>query len=218
MKEKKMVCVHADENYHEKVKHDLEVARTACQRLLNEFNKLDIGIITDMDELQVYPEKCYKNALEKLIPIPAASGRFAVNKEAIVSNYLATHNVPGPETLTRVAKETQKVLYCSVPGLFITDGQTVSLDEGISNFYITMNDIVISESEPDKIALAADLQTWIKLTNSINVRLNGELYDSSSPVSNRFFFGKCEFENTNGRGANGTLVFSLEALRRWLSL
>ncbi|HUX56005.1 MAG TPA: hypothetical protein VMV77_03460 [Bacteroidales bacterium] len=210
--ESKLVCVYEDANYHQKVKRDLEIARVACQRLLNEWLRLDLGKITDMDELQIYPEKCFKRAID-LIPMPESDQKYKVKREA----FLATLDLPDPTDLYYLAKETMKVLYCSVPGLFITDGQTVTLDEGIANFYMTMNDIVIPESESVKIALASDLKTWVDLTNSLNIRLNQELFDSSSPVTNKFMMQKFGWEGGDGRGCNATLTLLPEKLRAWLA-
>jgi hypothetical protein len=70
--------------------------------------------------------------------------------------------------------------------------------------------------EPYQIALAADLKSWLEMTNSLNARLNHKLYDSSSPISNSFFFGICSFENTDGRGSNGKLNYLPEFLREVL--
>ena len=80
-----------------------------------------------------------------------------------------------------------------------------------------MSDVVIGNTQPDKVALAADLKTFVELFNSLNTRLNGELFDSSSPVSNRFIQGNFTFENTDQRGCNGKIAFNIDALRRWFN-
>ena len=214
MKEKNSVIAYEDEAYHIKVKKDLETARLACQRLLDTWNGLDLGTVTDMDELQINPEKCYDRELEKLIPIPEDDGRFPLNKGAIIADYVAKHHVTNSAELYKVAKETRKVLYCSVPGLFLTDGKTVTLDEQIANFYITMNDVFVTN--PEKIALAAEMKEWIERTNSLNRRMNFALFDSASPVTNRFVFGKCEFLNTDARGSRGDLSWKPAYMREVL--
>lgn len=216
MKEEKVITLWKNEAFQEKATKGLEKARLACQRLLDEWNKLDLGTITDMDDLQLNPEVCYKRALMATIPVPEESGRFAVNKNAVYEGYIATHDVPDPSVLIRTAKEIMKILYCSVPNLFITDGKTVTLDEELVKFYTSMSDVIISRNEPDKVAKAAKLEEWIKLTNELNVECNQELFDSSSPISNRFFMGKCTFVNTDNQGRLGTLEFDPEFLRRVL--
>jgi len=214
MKEKNSVIAYEDEAYHIKVKKDLETARLACQRLLDTWNGLGIGTVTDMDELQINPEKSYNREMEKLIPVPESSGKFAVKKNAYISDFMSGHEVPNPAELYKVAKETRKVLYCSVPGLFLTDGKTVTLDEQIANFYITMNDVFVTN--PEKIALAAEMKEWIERTNSLNRRMNFALFDSASPVTNRFVFGKCEFLNTDARGSRGDLSWKPAYMREVL--
>ena len=148
--------------------------------------------------------------IDKLIPVTVPSGRFSVKRD----QYLQTLDLPDPSELYRIAKATMKVSYCTVSDLFLTDGKTVTLDEQISRVYYTMADIMVSE--PHQIALANDLKTLIELNNRLNIQLGQRLFDSSSPVSNRYWQGIATFENTDARGSKGSLAFSPDFLREVL--
>ena len=204
------VKIYSDLGHEATIRTDLERAKNSLNKVFAAWNELDIGSITDIQALINNCEQEYAAAVNRNVEVPVQPGKYQISKDV----WIRTLSIPVPNLLYIACREARKHPYCQNPNLWqLVDG-IIELVKDEAELLINENSIYALA--PDKIALASKLKTWLELTNDINSCINGELFDSSSPVSNRFFFGKCTFENTDQRGCNGTLVFSLEALRRWL--
>jgi hypothetical protein len=207
----KLVCIHRNTEHEETTKRELETARLLMQGLVDEWGKLQIGECTDLNELQMSPERLFKTTIDKMIEVPATQGRFAIDKE----KYKEGLKLPDPAPLYAMAKATRQQSYCAVPDLFeIAKGNIVVLNKEVSDFYIEMQNIYISD--PTKIQLAEDLNKLCELYNSLNVRLNGTLL-MGSPWAFNFFRGSFILRQKSN---NGLYEIALEPafLRSALSL
>lgn len=178
--EVKPVCVYRNTAHEETTKQQLEQARLVMQRLLDLWHDLNIGSCTDLSELLMKPERAYTNAIEKLIELPATTGRFAVKKSALLS----TLELPDPTQLYMTAKATRQQPFCASDELWQIVDNTVQLDETEASYLI--NSQSIYASNPDKIALAKDLNTFCELYNRLNKQLNGELIQGTPWTFNHF--------------------------------
>ncbi|HVN57783.1 MAG TPA: hypothetical protein VMT63_05755 [Bacteroidales bacterium] len=174
-------------------KRDLEVARQALQSLLNEWQKLNIGDCQDINQLLMQTDQYYANAIDKLIVLPDLGQRFAVDREKYKQNL----KLPDQTQLIAMAKKIRQITYCAVPDLFKTDGKTVSLDEGISAFYITMNNVYADT--PESIQLVEEIVKFCEIYNSLNRKLKGKLLPQS-PGAFRIFVGQFILKQSNTYG------------------
>ena len=173
-------------------KRDLEVARQALQGLLDLWNGLKIGECKDINQLLMETDQYYTDAIDKLIVLPD-SGRFAMDKE----KYKLSLKLPDKTQLIALAKKVRQVIYCAVPDLFETDGKRVTLDEGISTFYITMNNVYANT--PESIALVEEIVKFCELYNSLNRKLKGKLLPQS-PGAFRIFVGQFILKQSDAYG------------------
>lgn len=205
-----VIQVYRNTEYEEKVKKDLQISRDAMQNILNEWLILEIGPCMGLNDLVLRPRAVFDRAVNDMITVPQTSGPFKINP----AQYKEQLVLPDPSALFDACKKALQLPYCAMYGIFIVNDFIVEIDKEASNELI--NSQSIYTSTPDKIKLAEDLQTWIKLTNSLNIRLNHELFDSANPIDNKFFMQKFGFVGGNGRGSNATLVLIPDKLREWL--
>lgn len=203
------VRVWRNELHEANTKRELQTAQTALQSCLDVWNSLELIQCTDIFALILNPETAYKKAVNELAVVPVTVGRFQVSKDA----YISTLDVPIPDSLYRAAREARKVPFTNMPELWSIESDKVILNETEANQLIDSQSIYASG---DKIQLAKDLQTFVDLFNSLNSRLNYELFLSSNPVTTAFFRGLFTFEETDGRGNFGKLAFIPDKLRQWL--
>lgn len=165
----KSVCVYRNMEYEQLTRAQLESARRTLQSLLNEWHKLGIGECQDINELLMRPERVFKNAIDKLVEVPASGGRFAIKKEA----HMNTLDLPDPSQLYASAKVVRQQNFCAVSELWEVEGNQVILNETASEIYIDAHSVYARD--PEKISLAKDLNKFCELLNSLNKRLNGEI-------------------------------------------
>lgn|ERR1035437_5467395 len=188
----KPVCVYRNTEHEETTKQQLEQARLVMQRLLDLWYDLNIGSCSDLNELLMRPERAYKNAIDKLIEVPATTGRFPVKKSA----HLSTLELPDPTQLYMTAKATRQQPFCASNELWQIVDNTVQLEETEASYLI--NSQSIYASQPDKIALAKDLNTFCELYNRLNKQLNGELIQGTPWTFNHFRGKFIIGQKTNG--------------------
>jgi hypothetical protein len=205
------VRVWRNELHEANTKRELQTAQTALQSCLDVWNSLELIQCTDIFALILNPETAYKKAVSELAVVPVTVGRFQISKEA----YINTLDVPIPDSLYRAAREARKVQFTNMPELWSIESDKVILNETEANQLIDSQSIYASG---EKIKLAEDLTKFVDLFNSLNSRLNFELFLSSNPVTNTFFRGWGSFEETDGRGNYGKLAIIPDTLKRWLSL
>ena len=205
------VRVWRNEQNETTIKSDLQTAQTALQSCLDVWNSLELIQCTDIFALILNPETAYKKAVNELAVVPVTVGRFQISKEA----YINTLEIPIPDSLYRVCRDARKVQFTNLPELWSIESDKVVMNETEANQLINSQSIYASG---DKIQLAKDLQTFVDLFNSLNSRLNYELFLSSNPVTNTFFRGWGSFEDTDGRGNYGKLALIPDKLRQWLQV
>jgi hypothetical protein len=176
----KPVRVYQNTEHEETTKQQLEQAKQVLQRLLNLWNDLNIGSCSDLNELLMRPERSYKNAIDKLVEVPAPSGRFPVKRSAL----LAQLDLPDPEQLYASAKVSRQVPFCASGELWQVIENSVELVEAEAFMIIDSQSVYCAD--PEKIELARDLETFCELYNSLNVRLNGVLLQGSPWTFNHF--------------------------------
>ncbi|MFA5298830.1 MAG: hypothetical protein WC389_11550 [Lutibacter sp.] len=207
----KIIQVFRNTEYEEKVKKDLQISRDAMQKILNEWLILEIGPCMGLNDLVLRPRAVFDRAINDMITVPQTSGPFKINP----AQYKEQLVLPDPSALFDACKKALQLPYCAMYGIFIVNDFIVEIDKEGANELIDSQSIYASG---DKVKLAEDLTKFVELFNSLNSRLNYELFDSGNPVANSFFRGLFTFKDTNGRGNNGKLALIPDTLKRWLSL
>jgi len=208
--ESKSVCVYRNTEHEQITRVQLESARKILQSLLNEWHKLEIGDVPDISELLMRPERVYKNAIDKLVEVPASGGRFAIKKEA----HMNTLDLPDPSQLYASAKTIRQYPFCAKPELWKVEDNQVVLNESEAEILIDSQSIYARD--PEKIKLAKDINKLCELLNSLNKRLNGEILPATPWTYNwcrgKFILGQKSY--------NGLQEISpeIDNLRRWLAL
>ena len=188
----KSVIVYRNTIHENITKQALEAAKKRLQSLLNEWSKLEIGECTDIGGLLMRPEQAYNTAIDKLIDVPAKTGRFAVKKDSVLN----TLDLPDPSNLYASAKSIRQQPFCASVELWDVEGNEVILNTSEAERYIDSQSVYASQ--PDKIALVKDVNKLCELYNSINERLNGELIQGT-PWTFNHFRGKFTIrQKTNG--------------------
>ena len=203
------VRIFRNELHEANTKRELQTAQTALQAVLKVWNSLELTACNDIFQLILNPETAYKKAVNELAVVPVTVGRFQVSKEA----YINTLEIPIPDSLYRSAREARKVQFANLPELWSVSGDQIVLNETEAETLIDSQSIYASG---EKIKLAEDLTKFVDLFNSLNSRLNYELFNTSNPVVNTFFRGLFTFEDTDGRGNFGKLALIPDKLREWL--
>ncbi len=206
----KSVCVYRNTEYEQLTRTQLELARQSLQALLSEWYKLEIGDCQDINELLMKPERLYKNAIDKLVEVPATGGRFAIKKEA----HLNTLDLPDPSQLYTSAKKTRQQNFCAVSELWEVEGNQVMLNETTSEIYTDAQSVY--GRDPEKIKLAKDINKLCELLNSLNKRLNGEILPQT-PWTYNWCRGKFILVQKTYNGLQ-EISPDIDNLRRWLSL
>ncbi len=203
------VCVYRNTDHEQLTSRELEQCRQALQELLDLWQHLDIGPCQDINLLVMRPETAYKKAIDRLVEVPAA-GRFAIKKE----DYIKTLTLPDPSPLYAMAKVTRQKTYCAVPELWScdVDGRVI-LDE-LESAQLISSQSVYAVS-PAAITLAQDLQKFVALWNSLNVRLNGELISPVDSFLHRWSADK--FRITGYPPVLGKIELLPDVMRRWLA-
>ena len=191
----KAVCVYRDLNYAASTRQEIEQARQLVQSLLDEWHGLNIGVCTNLDELLMRPERAYKNAIDKLVEIPATTGRFAVKKAA----HIDTLELPDPSQLYALAKMVRQRPFCASTELWQVKDTTVEIVEAEAFYLVDARSIYATN--PEAIKLARDLEKLCELYNSLNERTGGQLL-AASPWTFNYFRGTFELKQK----ANGGLV------------
>jgi hypothetical protein len=168
MKNQKSVCVFEDTNYMEKTKFELQAAKTALQSCLDIWQTLDVGPVIDIFSLIMSPQKVYVDAITILAEPPQTGGRFQISKQV----YISTLDIPPiPESLYRACRSARQQIYSNMPELWSIESDKIVLNQAEAETLINSQSIFISD--PDKISLAKDIQQYVELSNSINIRIKG---------------------------------------------
>jgi hypothetical protein len=206
----KKVKVYSDPVYEATVRIGLEKARNLLGKVIDKWNELDIGPVVDLQALIRNCEQEYSTAINRNVEVPVQAGKYQISKDI----WIKTLNIPVPNMLYIACRECRKQPYCQNIGLWqIVDGK-VEMVEGEAEALIDAQSIY--SDDPVKIRFAEDMKIFVDLFNSLNVRSGGELFDSASPISNRFFFGRFGFEGEDGRGSNGSLKIIIDYWRKFL--
>lgn len=206
-----VIQVYRNTEYEEKVKKDLQISRDAMQKILNEWLILEIGPCMGLNDLVLRPRAVFDRAVNDMITVPQTSGPFKINP----AQYKEQLVLPDPSALFDACKKALQLPYCAMYGIFIVNDFVVEIDKEGASELIDSQSIYASG---DKVELAEDLTKFVELFNSLNVRLNQELFNSADPISNKFFLQKFGFVGGDGRGSNATLALIPDTLKRWLSL
>ncbi|MCU0473400.1 MAG: hypothetical protein MUC93_08555 [Bacteroidales bacterium] len=169
MKTIENVCVYRNLEYEQSIRSQIEASGKVLSTLLNEWLKLNIGDCTDINELVMRPERVYKNAIDKLVEVPAINGRFSVKKES----HLSTLDLPDPSPLYASARTIRMYPYCNARDLWNVFENELIMNE--TEAQILAGAQSIFTSDPDKAKLAKDFNKLCDLLNSLNKRLNGEI-------------------------------------------
>jgi hypothetical protein len=194
------VRVYQDEAHEKKTREDLAKAQAALSTLLTEWNRLDLGVCNNLTELVARTPIYYEDAVAGLVEIPKQSGRFPVSREA----YINTLELPCPDVLYELAKFCRITPFCMKPELWSIDGDQIVMNQVEADALIDSQSQY--SSDPDKIKLSEDLDAFVDLYNSLNVRSGSELFSSANPVAHSFFRGKFGFVGGDARGYNATLI------------
>ena len=117
------------------------------QNLLDIWNGLNLGECSDISQLLLQTERTYKSAVDKLVEVPAPSGRFAVKKEA----NLSTPDLPDPSQLYTTAKVTRQQSFCAVSELWQVNNNKVELVESEAFYIVDARSIDASNPEAVKL-------------------------------------------------------------------
>jgi len=204
--------VYRNIEFEEKTKKDLEISRAAMQTVLTEWLRLGLGPCMGLNDLVLRPRAVYDRAVNEAIKVPELSGPFKMNP----TQYRDQLVLPDPSALYNACKQALTLPYCAMYGIFIVNDDTVELDQEAASDLINSQSIYATTPEMKKIA--EDLQTFLNLFNSLNSRLNQELFSSGNPTCNAFFRGKFGFSDQDKENMNGKLVFLPEILKKWLGV
>ena len=185
----------------------MEAARLKVQQLLDEFYKLDIGDIENINELQVQPQKVYNKKIDSLVDVPKSSSKFKIKKEAM----LATLDLPDPGPLCKAAQASLKISYGAVPDLFEISERTVVLNTQVSEFYISMNDV--RTNDPEKIKLFEDIKKYVELSNILRDKIGLPL---SHPAGFQFFRGIFSVTQKSFPAGLYSLEIIPQNLKKWI--
>ncbi len=207
----KVIRVYRNIEHEERTKKELQISRDAMQKILNEWLFLEIGPCMGLNDLVLRPRAVFDRAVNDMIKVPELPGPFKMDK----TKYRDTLSIPDPSALLDLCKKALQLPYCAMYGIFIVNDDQVEIDVEGANELIDSQSIYASG---DKVKLAEDLNKLVELLNSLNSRLNHELFDSANPIDNKFFLQKFGFVGGDGRGSNAELILLPDTLRRWLEV
>jgi hypothetical protein len=200
------VRVFRDENYEAKTKVELQSAKIALQKIVDTWNGLEIGPVTDLSSLVLNPEQAYKEALNKNIEVPVQPGKYQISKDV----WIQTLSIPVPDLLYTSCRDARKNQYTMMPELWsIIEGEAI-LNESEAEVLTDSRSIYVNT--PEKVKLAEDILRYIELTNLLSAKC--ELL-SGSPSVNNFFIGKFHLTQKSYPGPF-TLELIPDKLREWL--
>jgi len=202
------ILVYRNLEHEELTRSQLATTQRVLQSLLDEWLRLDIGGVEDINDLLLTPEAVYKSAIDKLVEVPAG-GKFAVKKEA----HLSSLELPDPAPLYGLAKSIRQRPFTTEPGLWLVEGSEVIMNEAVAHSYIDAGSVYASGDAA--IRLAEDIMKFCELTNSINERVKGDLLPTTPWVYNAF---RGKFILTSKMNeAMQTISPDIDNLRRWLA-
>jgi predicted XRE-type DNA-binding protein len=163
---------------------EIEKSRIALQKCLEIWCELNLGVCKDITALVLNPEKAYSEAISENVKVPVQPGaKFQIAKDV----YIRSLSIPIPDKLYRICRDCRKFQFSIMPELWIIEGNKVIMNQDKGFEIIDSQSIYISD--PEKIQLISDLQTWVTLTNNLNQKLIGELM-RTNPATNEFCRGK----------------------------
>ena len=204
------VRMYRDEAHEEKTRKDLAEAQSALSLLLNEWNSLNLGVCKDINALASKTPIYYEDTITGLVDVPKQSGQFQISQK----KYISTLDLPCPDILYELAGHCRKTLYCMKPELWSVDGDQVTMNQAEADALIDSQSIY--SDDPDKIKFVEDLDTFVDLYNSLNIRSGQDLFNSVNPIAHAFFRGKFGFQGEDQRGQGGSLMILPEYRRKLL--
>jgi hypothetical protein len=157
----KRTLIYTDTQFIEQIKHELEMAQDALQRMLDTWNGLDMVPVTNLWELMISPNTVYTRAVGEIGEATVSHGRFQIKKDVFINLVQA----PVPNELYLACNNSKLCSMTGHPELWSVseDGKTVILDQAKADLLIYDSDIYV-ENEKQK-EFAENILTFLKTTN-----------------------------------------------------
>jgi len=175
----KKIIVYRNPDHEERTKKDLQTARAAMQKVLDEWLKLGLGPCMGLNDLILRPRAVYDRAVNEAIKVPELSGPFKMDP----AQYREQLITPDPSALYDACKQALRLPYTAMYGVFIVNDETVELDEDGANDLINSQTLFGTPEQGERIKKLQELK---QITNEVNIMLNGDLL-RPSPATNQFF-------------------------------
>lgn len=169
-----------DETYHQMLDKEIDQTAITLQRAVDEWKKLDLCDIADLQRLIKYPKICYESATTKIAEaeLQESTGRFGIDRKA----YKSLLQLPDPSEFYSACQNAVKAPYGIINMWGISPKGKVYLDEN-SNDYIQISEArdIFATSEAQEKAFEV-VKEFEKSITELDKLLNNDLLHHLSRV------------------------------------
>lgn len=205
----KSVCVYRDMKHEETTKAELEKAKAALENVVNIWNGLDVGTVTDIVSLINNPEKCYSEALYADVEVPQQPGKYQIAKDV----YIRSLSVALPNQLYVACKNCRKLTYAINSELWSVSGDQVLMNETGATALTDSQSIYVTTDEQKK--RAEDILKFIELINMFALKFPSDFLLQTPSANNFFGNGKFYITQKSFPGPYSLEIIPSK-LREWL--
>jgi hypothetical protein len=121
----KPMKVYSDPVHEQQTRTDIENAQAALTKVVEIWNDLNIGPVTDLVKLINDPEAAYSEAVNRNIEVPVQPGKFQLSREL----YIKSLSIPVPNQLYIACRDCKKIPLTRRPGLWeVSEGKVVPVE------------------------------------------------------------------------------------------